>query len=280
MYVAAINEKPFEFVKKRLIRIIPLYWIATICLLLILTKFHPFSISAEEFDHFIKSFLFIPHYSPSHPDKIYPYLIPGWTLNYEMFFYVIFFTGLLLRRTVFFCSLAIIGLTVSGYFFNYHNVVMKAYSSPILLEFLGGMFVGYWYRQKSMIPNLGLLILIGFSGLFLIPFLQIDSFVMLLRIICSLLIIIGAVSLSKATYHSPFLNLLGDSSYSIYLTHSVFSIRVAYKILTPVPITGLFQFITWVLLTLFISIVVGIFVYIYIEKPTLAWLRSKLIRRV
>jgi exopolysaccharide production protein ExoZ len=45
----------------------------------------------------VQSFLFVPHYHLVFRDRIAPILIPGWSLNYEMFFYLIFAVGLLVR---------------------------------------------------------------------------------------------------------------------------------------------------------------------------------------
>lgn len=276
MYVAAINEKPLEFIKKRAIQVIPLYWAATLLLLLILTKFHPFSITSDEFFHLIKSLLFIPHYTPTPPIKIYPYLIPGWTLNYEMFFYLIFCLGLLWNRTMLVCSVLILSLTISGFLFSYQNAVMKVYSNPILLEFLGGLWIGYIYKSNKIPKNLWFLIVFGFLGLFSLPFLYLDDYVIGARIVFSLMIIIGAISISGQPPYSRLLNLLGDASYSIYLTHAVVSIRIAHKLWSSVPVTGMFQFIMWVMLTLLISSIIGVIVYTYFEKPVLRFLRSKI----
>jgi exopolysaccharide production protein ExoZ len=277
MFVAASNEMPLEFVKKRLIRVIPLYWVSTILLLLILTKFHPFSLDSAEFTHLIKSFLFIPHYSPSHPGKIYPYLIAGWTLNYEMFFYGLFLIGLIFKKTAFVSSVFIVTLTLLGLLVTSDNALFRAYTNPILLEFLGGLWIGYFYKNNLMRFNLHFLLIVGFMGLFFLPFLQLGDYLTLGRISFSLMIIVGAVSLSRSTFHYPFLNLLGDASYSIYLTHSVVSIRIAHKLWSSVDVTGMLQFIIWVLLTIIISTVIGVIVYLVIEKPTLNWLRTKVV---
>ena len=90
MYVAARNEAPLEFLKKRIIRIVPLYWVATLAFVIVKTKLHIFSLTPEDWLHIAKSLAFIPHHDPTNPGKIWPYLIQGWTLNYEMFFYLIF----------------------------------------------------------------------------------------------------------------------------------------------------------------------------------------------
>ncbi|MBK9440000.1 MAG: hypothetical protein IPN53_01320 [Comamonadaceae bacterium] len=37
----------------------------------------------------MQSLLFIPHYSASFPGLVWPLLVPGWTLNYEMCFYAV-----------------------------------------------------------------------------------------------------------------------------------------------------------------------------------------------
>jgi exopolysaccharide production protein ExoZ len=274
MYVAATNEKPYEFIKKRIIRVVPLYWFATLLLLLILTKFKPFTIPSNEFLHLIQSFFFIPHYSPGSHEKIYPYLIAGWTLNYEMFFYAIFGVGLAFKRTALICSLVIIGLVIIGNLFNFDNAIMKAYTSSILMEFLGGLWIGYFYRKRIIPAQLSILMLVGFTFLFSIPFIQTD-YVMAMRIISSIFVILGAAAFIHAPVDSRLLALLGDASYSIYLTHSVLSIRIAHKVWSSAPVTVILQFIVWLCLTLIISIIIGVLVYWLVEKPALIWLRSK-----
>lgn len=275
MYVAATNEKPYEFIKKRIIRVVPLYWFSTLLLLLVLTKFKPFAITSDEFIHLVKSFFFVPHYSPDHPEKIYPYLIAGWILNYEMFFYAIFAVGLVFRKTALICSLVIIGLVITGSLSSFDNAIMKAYTNSILLEFLGGLWVGYFYRKEVIPAQFSILMLVGLTILFSIPFIQTEH-VMAMRIVSSIFVILGAVSFINAPVDSRLLGLLGDASYSIYLTHSVLSIRIAHKIWSAVPVTGILQFMVWIALTLTISIVVGVLVYWLVEKPALIWLRSKI----
>src|ERR1700683_54314 len=73
-----------EFLKKRLTRIVPMYWIVTFCM------FPMPAISGTiaegnviDFKQLIASLLFVPWPSQTFA-PVYP---PGWTLNYEMFFY-------------------------------------------------------------------------------------------------------------------------------------------------------------------------------------------------
>jgi peptidoglycan/LPS O-acetylase OafA/YrhL len=70
------------------------------------------------------------------------------------------------------------------------------------------------------------------------------------------------------------LNLLGNASYSIYLTHGVVSLRIVERLLRHVPLHGWIQFIAWMSGSLLLSAVVGIVVYEFFERPVLRWLRS------
>ncbi len=81
----------WEFFRMRIIRIVPLYWLfnfATAALILTLPQL--FQTSVFTLPHFILSLFFIPHLSPAVPPSISPFILLGWTLNYEMFFYAIF----------------------------------------------------------------------------------------------------------------------------------------------------------------------------------------------
>jgi peptidoglycan/LPS O-acetylase OafA/YrhL len=89
------------------------------------------------------------------------------------------------------------------------------------------------------------------------------------------MIITGTVSLKKRTTHNKILNLLGDASYSIYLIHTVFSLRLSSIIWQQVPVEGWLQFTGWIILTLALSSAVGIIFYLYFEKPILKFLRRK-----
>lgn len=275
MYVAAKNENPLDFIGRRIIRVVPLYWFATLFLLALNTKLRYWLYDSEFIVHLVKSFLFIPQYSLLMPDQLWPYLIPGWTLNYEMIFYFVFFLGLITRRTLLVLSLAITGIFVGGLFIDSHNAIIRAYSDPVILEFLCGVWVGYAYLKGYFRRNLSYLLFVGFIVLFALPFLKDKTFVMAGRIVCATMIIAGTVSLGKKTSYNKLLNIFGDASYSIYLTHTVVSMRWSVQLWKGVPVDGWLQFIGWVFLTLIISSVVGILVYLYLEKPVLRWLRKK-----
>src|ERR1019366_2869669 len=88
---AGRDVTPTEFIARRFVRVVPLYWVLTLALaataLVAPSLFRSVTLTAVSL---IQSLLFIPHFSPSHAGMIWPVLVPGWTLNYEMFFYVVF----------------------------------------------------------------------------------------------------------------------------------------------------------------------------------------------
>ena len=79
------TKNPFEFWRDRAIRIVPMYWIATLCMIsLYMIGFRPAELHAYELQDVISSLFFIPDVRADGIEK--PIIPLGWTLNYEMFF--------------------------------------------------------------------------------------------------------------------------------------------------------------------------------------------------
>lgn len=272
MYVAARNEAPFEFLRKRIIRIVPLYWVATLAFVLVKTKLHVFSLATEDLLHIFKSLAFIPQEDPTNPGKIWPYLIQGWTLNYEMFFYLIFFVGLMIKNVIAFTSITILVLFVVGQYFGFQSAPAATYTSPLLLEFLIGIWLGILYT-KAKLNNLAWLIPVGFAGLLAPPIFS-APFPNLGDLVFASIIIAGAASLGKNTPNNQFAKLLGDASYSIYLTHVVISLRLVNTLFKMAPVSGWLQFVSYVSISMILSALIGVLIHLYVEKPMLNWLRK------
>jgi exopolysaccharide production protein ExoZ len=78
------------FFRKRIARIVPLYWIA-----LLWTARH--ALPSPDAD-LLKDFFFVPHWSTEFPNSVNPILRQGFTLNYEMFFYALFALAMIFGR--------------------------------------------------------------------------------------------------------------------------------------------------------------------------------------
>jgi exopolysaccharide production protein ExoZ len=120
------------FTRLRLIRIVPQYWIATIILIFVL--------GMPAIDHLIKSFLLIPGEQP--------FLKPGWSLTFEMFFYGLFacFIFLPMRTTIKCLSGTLIAIVLIGP--HIRNSYIQILSQPIILEFLVGALAGLAWTER------------------------------------------------------------------------------------------------------------------------------------
>jgi len=136
------DKSTHQFLEKRAIRVIPLYWIVTIALSIIIIVNSNFSRSLTVTPEiFIKSILFIPvNHSPEFPQ--FALIGVGWSLIMEVYFYFIFFIAMQIAPkhrhyivTGIFIIMAIIGLTVKS-----DNLFVRFYCTPIMLEFSLGMF--------------------------------------------------------------------------------------------------------------------------------------------
>ena len=86
---------PGEFLLHRIARIVPVYWVVTILLFaIVMYGFKPVGIMRMQPDWLAKSLLFIPF---DRDGRVEPIISVGWTLNYEMFFYLLFALGLFVR---------------------------------------------------------------------------------------------------------------------------------------------------------------------------------------
>ena len=271
---------PVEFMVRRIIRIVPLYWALTIGMVLIWcvvpNLFKTLDIEASTL---IKSLLFIPSLSSSFPGNIYPLLIPGWTLNYEMFFYLLFSLNLLFRQRIglVFLTLTIVLLVVTGIAFGpFESAASIFYTSPVLLEFIAGVLVGdMWLRMRTTSTGIGGLLLFVAGWVLLIGNGEL-GWSKYLTILGALFIVAGSLSPLFLKISSPKLKMLGDATYSIYLTH-IFTLGLTRFIWLHAFGTknDFWDAAAYATTSMLLCTAVGIYVYRKIEKPTTRYLNAK-----
>lgn len=91
VYISGGGSFPaLDFLKRRAIRIVPLYWIFT-SLAALLAALAPSLFQTTQFTwpHYLQSLFFIVHEAPER-GGVSPILSLGWTLNYEIYFYIVF----------------------------------------------------------------------------------------------------------------------------------------------------------------------------------------------
>lgn len=287
MFVAARNAEPIAFLRSRIIRVAPLYWLSIVLLVLkniwlapVLLYFKgvymgPIALANSEMTGILKDILFIPHFSLTNPDKIWPYLIPGWTLNYEMFFYLLFCASLFAKRPLIIVTSLIVVMMICGLLLNsQRSAVFKTYTDPMMLEFVIGMWIGRHYLKNGLGRKLSWLLPIGVVGLLSLPMID-DKYLIYGRILLSSTILIGTVSLAGLNKKINILKSLGDASYSIYLSHSIVSLDLSARIFSKIHITGGVQFLSWIIFAVSISWVIGYMMYFFFEQPMLGYLRRR-----
>lgn len=219
------EDDPRLFLWRRLVRIAPLYWAVTFAALAVSwikpNFFYRFDGSLE---NTLLSLLFVPHASA---DGVAPVLWQGWTLEYEMFFYGLCALCLLAPagRRLMLLGAALGALTLAGAALPVGGPAGAVYTNPLLLEFAAGVALATAWRRGLMArPLLGAAALIAGLGAFVahhFGILPVSGLRALDWGLPALLTVAGAVSLEAAgrVPRSRASLLLGDASYSLYLTH-------------------------------------------------------------
>src|SRR5690606_10387646 len=102
------------------------------------------------------SLLFIPYFNEA--GEVAPLVVVGWTLNMEMFFYAVFAVGLALRAPVAVTAVILGLMTLAGLVLDLDTPVAQSWMSPLLLEFLAGLFLARMVlpRREYAAPLIGL----------------------------------------------------------------------------------------------------------------------------
>jgi exopolysaccharide production protein ExoZ len=264
MYTAARDEQVATFGWRRIWRVIPLYWLATLAVVGIgLASGSGFSRL-----NIARSLALIPFENPTFSGKVWPVLVPGWTLTFEMFFYAIFALGLTARRVVGLSTVIVLGLVGIGLLISPTGAAAVTFTSPLMIEFAIGLWLGVAYRHLRF-PALWPLLPVGIVLLPMAEFAGLPS--ILPGLVPAVSIVTGALALEQRIQVPRFATgkLLGDASYSIYLSHTIIMIG-STKIIEQLPLTGPVQFATMIGTTMLVAALGGVAVYRWIERPLIA----------
>jgi exopolysaccharide production protein ExoZ len=271
------------FLLKRLCRIAPLYWLASgiilaqVLYLVWRTADHTFlDLSVADV---IASFAFFPLARPS--GTMEPLYVVGWTLNYEMFFYVVFSAALFLGRcrAVLAVTAALATLVAADKLFGPFGGALSYWADPIVLEFVFGMWIAIAMRDGLRIPPaVACLMLVGASLAILSVALHgRGSLPRVVEFGIPIAVVVAALTLAdwRSGLPRPLtlgLAAMGDASYALYLMHlhAFFLVRLALA--HHGPIVG-----PWVyaacLLTL--SVALAVATHHAFEKPSARVMRIR-----
>jgi peptidoglycan/LPS O-acetylase OafA/YrhL len=267
-----------EFVRRRLIRIVPPYWLATGALAIWGLLYAP------HFDlpTLAASFAFVPYPSLASNGRIVPYLEPGWTLNLEILFYLVFAACLartagqtvLRAGAVLLALIAVHGLIAPGL------IAPAFWTRPLLAEFVFGMGLGL-LRGRLVLPRIvaGAIALTALAALALAPAdvsaAGADDWSRVLWYGLPGAALVGAAAL--ADWRVPCAkacDTAGNMSYALYLWHLpvlIFLDRLHGSLSIPVTLWG------FVASGLMLSLIAAAVTFYAFERPVLSWLRRRFV---
>lgn len=278
-------QKPFEtikFIYNRLSRIYPPYWFYSLILLYVYFL-RPDLVNPTLGNrvNILESFLLFPQ-------DILPLLMVGWTLIYEMYFYLLFSLFLLFNEKYFLpllllWSAIIVTIKIflppplSSCWVSASYLVV----SPFAFEFIFGCIIAkiiYSGKRKYGVFSL-------FAGLVAFMFIIIFSWtyphintttpwirVFLFGIPYSVIVYgVTALEFCKNWRIYKPLQALGDVSYSVYLSHSLVINGIGWLWLLTQKTLSIPNFnLLWIFAMLAMSIITGIISYRAIEKPIIS----------
>jgi exopolysaccharide production protein ExoZ len=202
MAMVSQGKQPLPFIRDRLWRILPLYFLAAAAYVTLIP------IQADACRTMASLTLW-----PAWPNYCFPYVVQAWSLSYELFFYGL--VALFIRRQWWL-------FVVLPAFIVWRLAVPTPpflwLGNPIVLEFLAGMLLAKLPRKYG-----GVALMIGIFGLFNAPVETQSPLRAVYWGIPAFLIVHGALTLEEQfksmAWEVPM--AVGDSSYSLYLVHVI-----------------------------------------------------------
>lgn len=282
-----------EFMRRRLIRIVPLYWLLASAYLVLA---HGIGGAVErpspDLAGLAASYLFWP-YDLFRDGVPRPFYDLGWTLNYEMFFYLLFaaFIALPRNRAVASVSLVLAAGVAIASLATPDFTAMAFWTRPIVLEFVLGMGIALAANGGLRLPRAAAMMALGAALAILVfdpmgaagkpatwiapnGWLRLAGWGLPAGLAVAALVLVAR---NKAALPGPlarFWIALGDASYALYLVHP-FVIVAGRKLWLAL---GLHQFLgLWPMVGAMVagSIAAAFLLHHGVEKPMTSWLQRK-----
>jgi len=227
-----------------------------------------FKTSVFNWQAFFTSLFFIPDYSIANPAVIWPIVAPGWSLNYEMYFYLLFAISLSMLQAyrVLFIAAAITFVFALSHLIDSSSAIGEFYKNGIVFEFILGMLLAQMWKKGHTLPQWGAALCI--IGGFVVIFMQLDLPRFFEFGVPAFFVVTGCVYLKTGA--NRFFLMLGDSSYALYLSH-IFSFGVMRKLLPPMLEGNPNAPMLFVLISIVFCVVVSIVVHYAVDN----WLLRK-----
>lgn len=280
-YITTINKEGKSdariFLYRRLTKLVPLYWLFT-SLWLAIALLNPSVLTKGQIDpwHVIGSYLFIPVARPF-DGMPSPVLSLGWTLNYVILFYIMFFAAILVRKKI---RLPAISIAVICIIFAHPyvktSVAFSFWSDRYILLALVGVYLGAMWKSLLLKPILpysigAITVMVAcFAAWAILHHGRGTGFSVNFLLASGLsFIVVGVCVITKSVHNKLFMttwSAIAASSYSLYLSHP-FTLGIMVEVWKTLELY--YYFNGWFLLIaeIIAAVIIGLLVSKFIEKP-------------
>jgi exopolysaccharide production protein ExoZ len=268
------------FLYHRFARIFPIFWIYT-TLTLIANRLAPLAdsnIHPRSFN-ILSSYLLIPTRLPMP-------VFQGWTLSFELYFYLAVALLLLAPARVASWLLVLWGIAVVALKLHIGlspALIVNMLINPSILEFLAGYALFHIYRRSRLHPAAGIVLIAASLLLLIAIILRNDPVAIanqpwrrpLLYGSFAALFLFGAMELERTRVirYLPLFASIGDWSYSIYLSHVLVVNLVADLIAR--SLSGPSSIFLITAISIAAVLFVGYLSYTYLERPLITLLYQR-----
>lgn len=261
------------FLIRRFIRIVPLYWLfTTVMLLSVLVR--GFVASDASPTLAVCSYFFIPYPRPSGP--IDPLYGVGWTLNYEMMFYLLFACSLFMHRNmaIIMTSLFLLVMTII-HSRSSLSAQLAFLTEPVILEFALGMLVALIFRAGVTLPRTACYALLAAAATLSMYFLLTAPPTRWLLWGLPSTMVVAAFTLAARPAYVPALFVaLGNASYALYLVHPASNFVVRHAAQRGLFFNPATEPWLYLLCAICFSVLVASALYYLFERSTTRFLRG------
>ncbi|MEO8753705.1 MAG: acyltransferase [Casimicrobiaceae bacterium] len=270
------------FLLRRIGRVVPLYWIATLAMAAAIAALPASSRESTLAPwHLLASLLFVP--AVNWNGEWLPVLVVGWTLTFEMLFYAVIAIALRWRwKMPVEGAAAVLAVGALAGLAGRWPMPWGVFTDPLLLEF--GLGVGAWWAAQRWSPS-RLILWLCIAAAIMVMVATSTASGLTWRVGCwgvpsAVLVCLLVVRERQAhgvraepvalRWLDTFMLQLGDASYSIYLFH-LFAIKVVARVAIAAHFTpGLINTLALEALAIVASAALGLAVHRLLEAPMLA----------
>lgn len=267
----------WRFLVRRYVRIAPLYYVMTVMLFTMALAW-PWMLNTVKADwwHLITSLLFLPSGGINGGNQ--PILMLGWTLNYEMTFYLLVFAFVRWAgdRRLIGLAFFLAAVVLAGRWLDEPGMVLRFYTDPIILEFALGIIVyNVTYRARQAAER-GWLYRIALAAGIVLLWAGTGGEPKDWRFVVwgmpAALVVAGGLHVFTA--HVGWLRKLGDWSYSTYLLH-VYVIQALVKVILPAAGLSVSAPLGVFLAAAPLVALGSLVMYRWLEMPVMGWLARR-----